>query len=816
MHKLLLSVSVISVAFSMSNPAFAQNNKDEIIVTATKRAESLQDVALSIQAVTGESLVEQGAVTLFDVDNRVPNLFITEGLTGNTLNIRGLGTSQGNAGFEQSVATFADGVYIGRSRQSVAPLADVAQVEVLRGPQPVFFGQSAVAGALNITTKDGRGPFQANADLSYGSDNEIIAAAGVTIPLSDTLGVRLAGRYTDMDGWMKNTFTGEDWAGRETQLFRITGNWQATDSFDVELKYETGKSEQNGTPAELVGCDPDNRLTPFATLCGLATNEFGDRVEWEYDGGTAAGGAAGTTIPLTPAGSRPITNPVFDRIDRNTDTELLALTWNYDFGSATLTGISSYSEYDFDGASEIGGTPYADVHPQLIETYEQTSHEIRIASNEPVFNGFLDYLVGFYYQDTETQASNDTHSTFPNLSLGQPAQTLSRGDWRSEDTWTSVFGSFTGNFSDTVRGTLGLRYSDVQKDGGAFASTAPSNLTGLTGPFTAISANPSVCDDDGNGDGFVQNSCQLGSIDTEDLSYQLGLEWDSSDSVMWFATFTEAFKAGGLSQVLRGIANDPDTFTFDDEESTSFELGVKSRLAGGRLRLNANVFHTDFKNLQVSSYDVTTDSFNVQNAAEANSKGLEFDGEFLATDDFTITFAGSLLDTQYDSFPGAQCSQYEQFLDDGDCYLGPPRATDPTGTGVLTDRAGFPLLFAPEFTFNIGGRYTFDVSQNLDVTLSGNLNYSDDYYVSDRYDPRSTDDNNGWGGIQSGLERLDLRAEIGTQDGKWSLAAFGNNITDERPLTLFGPAQLNGAQSGFAGGSRGANYGVQLRVKFGE
>ena len=787
-----------------------------VTVTAEKREENLQDVTASIQAVDGDTLVEQSVVRLDDLDNLVPNLFITEGLTGNTLNIRGIGTSQGNAGFEQSVATFADGIYIGRSRQSVAPLSDVAQVEVLRGPQPVYFGQSAVAGALNITTRDGTGPFSANADLSYASDNEVILAGGVTIPLSDTFGVRVAGRYTDMDGWMTNTFTGEDWAGLQTDLIRVTANWQATDAFDLELKWETGSAEQNGTPAELVGCDPANRLTPFATLCERALAEFGDRVEFDYDGGTSAGGAARTTIPLTPAGSRPITNEIFDRTDRNTDTDLLALTWNYDFGPATLTGISALSEYDFDGAADIGGVPYADVHPQVVETYEQTSHEIRIASNEPVFNGFLDYLVGVYYQDTETVAFNETFSTFPQLSLGAPVQTLSRGDWNSEDTWTSVFGSFTGNFSDTLRGTLGLRYTEVEKDGGAFVLTAPSNLGGLTAPFAVVSANPAVCDDDGNGDGFVQNVCQLGSIDTDDLSYQLGVEWDATDDIMWFATYTEAFKAGGLSQVLRGVANDPNTFEFDDEESTNFEVGVRSILLDNTLRFNANLFVTEYTDLQVSSYDVNTDSFNVQNAAEATSQGIEFDGEWLATDQLTFTFSGSILDAAFDSFPGAQCSQYEQAVLGGtDCYLGPPNPADVDGDGNITDRAGFPLLFSPDYTFNIGGNYTFDVTNSLEATLSGNFNYSDDYYVSDRYDPRETDDL-GYGGIQSAVERVDLRVEISSKNAGWSLAIFGNNVTDERPLTLFGPAQLNGGASGFAGGSRGEVYGVQLRAKFGD
>ena len=165
-------------------------------------------------------------------------------------------------------------------------------------------------------------------------------------------------------------------------------------------------------------------------------------------------------------------------------------------------------------------------------------------------------------------------------------------------------------------------------------------------------------------------------------------------------------------------------------------------------------------------------------------------------------------------FKRAQCSQFEQTLGGTDCYLGPPNPADADGSGGITDRAGFPLLFAPDYTFNIGGIYTFDLTDALEISLSGNLNYSDDYYVSDRYDPRSTDDF-GFGGIQSAVERIDLRAEIAGKDADWSLALYGNNVTDERPLTLFGPSQFNGGGSGFAGGSRGEAYGVQFRKSFG-
>ena len=813
---ILLSPAVVAQQAETTEAEGEQRRLNTVTVSAEKRDENLQDVSISIQAVEGDTLVENAVVRLDDLDNLIPSVYIGDTIAGNVLFVRGVGTVQGNAGFEQSVATFSDGVYVGRARQSVAPLHDVARVEVLRGPQPVFFGQSAVAGALNIITRDGTGPFDANIDLTYASDNEVLIGGGLTIPFSDTFGIRLAARYTDRDGFVDNTFTGEDFGGVETEMFRATANWQATEALDFELKYETGSSVLNGIPTEIVGCDAANPLPnpgpPLPSFCALALAAFPDRVEYDYNLQTANGAAAGGTLPLTPLGSVPITNPEFYEQENPTDSDLIALTWNYDFGPATLTSVTAQSEYDYRGYLDVGGTPFADFQPVFTESYEQFSQELRIVSSEPVFDGFLGYMFGVYYQDADSEAGTEVLTSF-GIAFGAPFEPLNGGIYLSDEKWTSLFASFTGNFSDTLRGTAGLRYSEIEKDGGNFVTSALSDSAGLVMPFAPVSADPIACDDDGNGDGFVQAVCERDVVEVDDLSYQLGIEWDYTDDVMFYATYTDAFKAGGLSQTARGIALRQGDFIYDDELVTSYELGAKSILLNGNLRLNASLFVSEFEDIQVQFLDPSTNSFRVGNAAEATSQGLEVDGEFAATDNLTITFSGSLLDAEYDSYPGAQCSQFEQALNGLDCYVGPPRPTDPDGNGSTIDRAGRELRSAPDYTINIGANYSMPILSNYEMTLSGNFNYTDDQELG-AYDPRTTDEF-GFGGVQSAYERIDLRAEFAHLNGDWAVALIGNNVTDETPLAEFGPSPWNGLDSAIAMGTRGAYYGIQLRANFG-
>ncbi len=818
------SLILAGTAMTLSMPAFAQDAQGEnaddniIIVTAQKRGQNLQDVPISIEAVGGDAITERSIVRLDQLDELVPNLSITEGVTGNTLNIRGIGTAQGNAGFEQSVATFVDGVYVGRSRQSVNPLMDIDRIEVLRGPQPVYFGQNAIAGALSITTKDSTGPFQANATASYASDNEIILEGGVTIPLvEDRLGIRLAGRYTDYDGYITNVFTGEDEAGLQTDIFRATLNYQ-DERFDLEIKYEHGESEQNGLPAETVSCGAGGTVpgAPPIFFCAIAQANFPELAGLyapQPSQRIATGGAF--TLPGPDRPSQPVTADIFQLGPDVTTTDLIAATANMDWGGATLTLIGAHAEYSYEGLRDLDATPYAIMHPHLFEDYRQFSIETRLTSNEGLFDGFLDYLIGYYFQDAEIETRNQTYAL-----LGPPVSRATT--FVSDETYNTFFAGFTANISEEFRLNLGGRYSDVDKNAFTGAEQAPISPAGLGRPYAQL--YPVGCPG-----GAVQSPpnpvtgarttlCATDSYETDDFSFQVGAQYDVTPDIMVFATYTQGFKAGGFVQSGQGlpaganVAAVLDGFQFDDEEVENIEFGFKAKLFDGLLRFNATAFHTDFSNLQVASFDVVNQTFRTENAASATSKGIEFDGDLEITEGLRFTFSGSLLDAKFNDYPGAQCGQVEQNMNLNGCTYdangdgiqnNQPGGADIVGT---TNRAGFPLLFSPDWQVNAGLRYEGDIGDYLRFGIGGDVAWTDDYQTSDRYDQR---------GINDSFARVNLQAEIGSQDGRWTLAAFGNNITDRQPLILFGPSQFGGQLAGFAVTSKGESYGVQLRVKFG-
>lgn len=772
------------LAAALAAPALAQS-ADVITVTAQKREQNLQDVPISMVAVSGEELLEDNVIRLDQLDESIPNLAITDGFTGVTLNVRGIGTGQGSAGFEQSVATFIDGVYVGRGRSSIAPMMDIASVEVLRGPQPVFSGQSAVAGALNITTKDGTGDFAADLFASYGSENEVIVEGGVTLPMTDTFGVRLAGRATGWDGYATNAATGGSHGGIDTEIFRATANWTPAARLDLELAYEAGKSESNGLATEIIDCDTVGVPGSPPPICAFAQGDptFADvNLEYDLNQMTAVGSDwlyAGVGVPNTSGWG--------DLMPETLTTDRLTFNWNYDFGGATLTGIHSTNSYNYSVTRDVDQTPYMWLHADIYEDYDQTNHELRLTSNDAAFDGFLDWMVGYYYQEGEIHTENHSHLGFAGFDVGT--------EFNEDNEWTSFFASFTGHFTDTVRGNAGIRYSDVSKSGDTYATTGTGNAASGNGTF---SRNVSTCTG-----GEQPGVCMDANYETDDVSWQLGLEWDAADDVMFYVSYSDAFKAGGFAQSGQNVVGSLDAFIFDDEEANSFEVGMNSILMDGRLRLNGAIFSTDYTNLQLSSFDVNSGTFLVNNAAAATSQGIEFDGVFALTDSFDVIFNGSLLDATFDSYDGAQCSQWEQSFDLNGCSF------DNDGGNVdivsTTDRSGYDLLFSPSYTFGLGFDWSFPISDTFEGGLAGDVNWRDDYEVSDRYDPR---------GLQEGYAMVNLRAELFSDSG-WSAALFGNNVTDETPLILLGPSQFNGQTAGFAVSQRGASYGIQLRARFG-
>ena len=267
-HHLIASVSVCAVALGLPVCALAQtpgpqpspadgDMVEEVVVTARGRLEQLKDVAVSASVIDGQALQAAVILNLQDFSTRVPNFRINTSGQSDYIVIRGMGSSA-NSGFEQSVATFVDGVYRSRSRSSRSTLFDIERVEVLRGPQTTFFGNNAIAGALNIVTRKPSGNFGGNASIYYGEYGEYSVEGGVNLPLTDTLSARVAARTTGMEGYIQNSRPGVG-DGPMMQSFngRFAVAWRPSDNTTVDARLDVGRThDKNQALVELFNCPP--------------------------------------------------------------------------------------------------------------------------------------------------------------------------------------------------------------------------------------------------------------------------------------------------------------------------------------------------------------------------------------------------------------------------------------------------------------------------------------------------------------------------------------------------------------------------------
>ena len=389
------SRNLVAAAVTLTLPSFAVAQLEEVIVTATKRAQSTQDIPMSVEAVTGEQLDALGIMDFAGLSDTIPNFFVADGVVTTNVNMRGMG-SGGDRSFEQSVGMFIDDVYMPRSRQYRAPFFDSSRVEVLRGPQAVLFGLNSTAGAVAVHTRRSNPgeAFSADVKIAYETEYEgTLATVALGGGIGDTLGVRFAGQFEDSDGYFKNNFTGKDEGDREASLYRLSAVWEPTDNLSIDAKYEYSDFEQTGSHGELFGP-------------GAATyNNGDDKLNWERYVDSSLFG----TFPRE-LSSANVTEPgLFTEIDT------FALNIDYMVGDYTLTGIFGYSDTEytfgldldsmaggfFDPGSGVGFVD-ATVAP---ESYEQTSFEVQFKSPG---GETIDYVLGFYYMESELENEQPT------------------------------------------------------------------------------------------------------------------------------------------------------------------------------------------------------------------------------------------------------------------------------------------------------------------------------------------------------------------------------------------------------------------------
>ena len=787
-----LPLAVAVTAFVAAAPVSAQQ-LEEVIVTAQKRAENLQDVPISVSTVSAEKIADNTILNFAALADFVPSLHIADAPVNTNIYMRGIGSGN-NRGFEQSVGMYLDGVYLGRGRQYRSALMDVERIEVLRGPQGTLFGKNTVAGAINISSAspvpgdDMTGEINASIEENGGQIYEGFIQGG-----TDTLAVRAAFRYRETDGYVYNAYLDQDEGATEEQGARITVVWEPSDSFSANLKYTNMQRDRDGaasatwkylSPSER-NADVPNR-SDFANTAYQIMDVFfpdfpgiaGQDFTTYKDNGYGRSQDDGIGIGLKPENS-------------DDEIENISLNMSWDIGNGTLTSVTGFASYEYFDDVDVDWLPLQFIDRSDQHEYDQFSQELRWASQ---IGDRFSYTVGAYYDENELdmlgQVVIDTNfdGLFPEfvaLANGLPAaaaplmpqnllavltgdsplngipgygvysanQVARNHSFNQETESWAVFAQGTFDLSDTLRVTLGLRYTEEEKDAVSDQKLGDS-LCGLTGNLEG--GTQGQCGAYNNWMAVVQassfntyNKYWVGQRKTDDLSPSVNFQWDMSDSSMLYISYSQGFKSGGFQRT-GGLAT-----PYDPETVDTVTLGMKSTWLDGTLRLNAEAFLNDYQDKQLATIGLVDGEFaeTVGNVGELETSGAELELTWLpAVDGLVLGLNVGYLDTDV--------KEYTSGDDD---------IADTTAIG-----------FSPEWTVQGRVSYEFDLSDWGSLMLGADVSYRTESYTNSPIDLTSPiadlqvqEEHAIWNAI----------ASFRSADQAWRVAIEGKNLEDKRVLT---------------------------------
>jgi outer membrane receptor protein involved in Fe transport len=779
----------------------------EITVTAQKRTESLQDVPLAVSAVSGTKIAEAGIMKIEDLKNYVPSLFMTETAIGNNISIRGI-FSGVNPGFEQSVGTYVDGIYRGRPQQTRAPFLDLERVEVLRGPQSILFGKNSVAGALNITTARPTDEFDAMVSALYEPRYEEQEFTGhVSGPFTDRFRGRLAASYRELDGAIHNATLSTEDPSREETMVRAWLEFDVTDNVTASLKAEHGEFDVVGRQIE-IATELPAAAGPFTGLTySQILRAFGQDVSVLNNTADYVRSANGDFS--------------------NNDTDEFVLQFDWQVGENTVTSVTGYSQYSFDELCDCDFTGGNVFNVVMGEEFDQTSQEIRLTSPT---GGKLEYILGAYYETSDLEfrdsiqvASNSVLvpllNSNPALCVGPFANPTpppcGRAGTMIANTGTprvfsqnadsySAFAQVTWNMSEEFRSTFGLRYTNDKKDASRVFTITDINGAPLTGLQAALA--PAVYR-------LVFNARPhdlSGSRSEEQLLPSVTVEWKPDDSTMLYVSWKQGAKSGGFDARSNNPTAPPaipctapgvpagctplsgiGTFEFEEEKSDNFELGAKLNL-GGSFEMNAAFYVTDFKDLQVSTFDGVL-GFNVKNAGEAQIKGLEIDARWQATQNLMLSSSIAYTDFEFQDYIGQ-------------CFFGQPSNA---GDGLNCNYRGKTNEFVAPWVATLGANYTRPIGSSLMMHLGFDVYYTDEYFVAPTLDPKQK---------QESYFKVNGSLGVSDADGSWDVSLIGKNLFNEQVLPYGNDTPLAGRTFGAFSAWRfveaGSSLALQGTVRF--
>lgn len=736
-HTLAMLVATTALT-TFAMPALAQDapvstataraaaDDNDIIVTANKREERLQDVPISVTVLSGDQLTKQNITQVIDLTRNTPSLN-SAGPFG-ALSIRGVGSLSFARSAEGSVGIVVDGVALANTSTNPPQLFDIARVEVLEGPQGTLFGRNSSAGVVNIvTTAPNFTAFSASGHADIASRNDYIGQAVINVPIAGNAGLRVSGAFSQTPQNQYNRFD-DSYLRVQGKSGRARFLWEPTPDIAINLIGDYSKfTSKGGVPWTVYKSSAGlSQLTSRLAACGVVIGP-------ENQQGCTDGG-------------------------NSTATEVYGFSGQFDatIGGATLTSISAYRSYQsFAYGTDVDSVPVNRLNVNSSPTKVRNfSQEFRLTSPK---GGFIDYVAGLYYFDSKLDGTNTQNGLifadlplvgacpFGSSTVGNSRCTnLPVGQIQTTSSITNsyaAFGNATVNITPAIRILLGARYGHEDVSAHTSAMLVPGALTGI---LSVAAIN--------------------GAIKDSYFSYRVGAQFDVTRDVMLYGTYTKGYKGPSVNDQT-GSGAIP--LLVQPEIPHASEIGLKADLFDRRLTASIAGYYNRIDNFQAQFFDPSVSAFIFGNAPKLTTKGVSV--SLLGRPAKGLTLNGGLLynDAKYGNGYLVACSQGQTAA----------QGCTTVGTGRVDDAGGNRLVGAPRWKVTGFGEYAHSVSDTIDGFAQAEVVYTSKINFEASYSPLAT---NAAAAIFGG--RIGLR----THDNRYGLSVFGRNLFDTyRPVVRF-------------------------------
>lgn len=765
-------VTPLSLALALlCSPALGQQPRviEEVVVTAQKTTQSLQDVPISVSALSGEFMQDNAIGDLVEVSTYVPNVRVEfTSPSSPQVFIRGFGTNTFNPSFEPAVGLVQDEIFFGRGTYFTESMFDLERVEVLRGPQGTLFGKNTIAGVFSVSSKGAPAEEGTEGNLAYkhGDFGDTRLEGAIGYRSSPSFGIRLAAMLADRDGRMENTKLDRKEDTRDQDAFRAKLEWNPSDALDLELVAQTSESNLNFWPRQLMNLDQDTRDYLSAFDPEIEDDPTNFQTSFNTPGEMFIG----------------------------SDTVLMR--GNYSFGELlglnelTSTVVVGVSWLDVEQFQDLDVSPADLLNLDEVDDYRQESLEWRFGGHADSLFGVgnhVEFLAGAYYfqsdfhiiadviigQDIASYATTKDaqqllsgSNTVPGNPLGGaiggflPPLTGTvnptdyyRFDFFQDTEALALFGQLVWDLTEKWTLTPGIRINRETK------LSTPTGTSVCTNKGTAPCITSTVISANDYAPGEIERT-------ENNLSPKVALTYYINNDISMYGSWSKGFKSGGVNS----ISFTGEDLEYEPEKAQSWELGLRSQLMNNTLKFNATAYRMEFDDLQVLAFNGLF--FDVTNAASAISQGLELDIQWLTPyAPLTINSSLGYLDATYDKYPSAPAPIAE-------------------GQGAQQDLGGKTLAFAPEYNGTLSPvlEYTFG---NFLLKTALNINYQSSHFTDTDLDPNTEIPSTVTYSAHLSLKSLD--------DG-WAISIGGKNLTDERELnqvidTAMFPGTYNPSQN---------------------